>query len=110
MQKAVAQGSGTGKAIEHALKRWPALLRYADSGTFPIDNNAIENAIRPVAIGEKNWLFAGSERAGRRAAAAAQNQGLQSTKIEARDRVTPSYQIGPVRIQLSDRLVQNNDI
>lgn len=69
MQKAVAQGSGTGKAIEHALKRWPALVRYADSGTLPIDNNAIENAIRPVAIGKKNWLFAGSERAGRRAAA-----------------------------------------
>lgn len=69
MPKAVAQGSGTGKAIEHALKRWPAQLRYADSGTLPIDNNAIENAIRPVAIGEKNWLFAGSERAGRRAAA-----------------------------------------
>nr|WP_229207071.1 IS66 family transposase [Duganella sp. Root336D2] len=69
MQKAVAPGSGTGKAIEHALKRWPALVRYAESGTFPIDNNAVENAIRPIAIGKKNWLFAGSERAGRRAAA-----------------------------------------
>uniref|UniRef100_UPI000485C819 IS66 family transposase n=1 Tax=Pseudoduganella violaceinigra TaxID=246602 RepID=UPI000485C819 len=50
-------------------KRWPALVRYADSGTLPIDNNAVENAIRPIAIGKKNWLFAGSERAGRRAAA-----------------------------------------
>lgn len=68
-QQAVAAGSGTGKAIEHALKRWPALLRYADSGALPIDNNAVENAIRPIAIGKKNWLFAGSERAGRRAAA-----------------------------------------
>jgi transposase len=68
MQQAVAPGSGTGKAIEHAIKRWPALVRYADSGTFPIDNNAVENAIRPIAIGKKNWLFAGSERAGRRAA------------------------------------------
>jgi transposase len=65
----VAPGSGTHKAIEHALKRWPALVRYTDSGTFPIDNNAVENAIRPIAIGKKNWLFAGSERAGRRAAA-----------------------------------------
>jgi transposase len=69
MQPALAPGSGTRNAIEHALKRWPALVRYADSGTFPIDNNAVENAIRPIAIGKKNWLFAGSERAGRRAAA-----------------------------------------
>lgn len=69
MRQTVAPGSGTSKAIEHALKRWPALVRYADSGTLPIDNNAVENAIRPIAIGKKNWLFAGSERAGRRAAA-----------------------------------------
>ena len=68
-QRTVAAGSGTAKAIEHALKRWPALQRYASSGTLPIDNNPIENAIRPIAIGKKNWLFAGSERAGRRAAA-----------------------------------------
>jgi transposase len=68
-RKTVAEGSGTAKALDHALKRWPALIRYADSGTLPIDNNPVENAIRPIAIGKKNWLFAGSERAGRRAAA-----------------------------------------
>jgi len=68
-QRTVATGSGTGKTIEHALKRWNALVRYADSGILPIDNNPVENAIRPIAIGKKNWLFAGSERAGRRAAA-----------------------------------------
>jgi transposase len=68
-QRSVAAGSGTAKAIEHALKRWPALQRYASSGSLPIDNNPVENAIRPIAIGKKNWLFAGSERAGRRAAA-----------------------------------------
>ncbi|NHZ83972.1 IS66 family transposase [Massilia sp. CCM 8695] len=68
-QLTVATGSGTAKAIEHALKRWPALQRYANSGSLPIDNNAVENAIRPIAIGKKNWLFTGSERAGRRAAA-----------------------------------------
>ncbi len=68
-QRTVATGSGTAKAIEHALKRWPALQRYASSGSLPIDNNPVENAIRPIAIGKKNWLFAGSERAGRRAAA-----------------------------------------
>jgi hypothetical protein len=67
--KTVAPGSGTAKAIDYALKRWPALLRFADSGTLPTDNNPVENTIRPIAVGKKNWLFAGSERAGRRAAA-----------------------------------------
>lgn len=68
-QHNVAAGSSTAKAIDHALKRWPALARYAESGSLPIDNNPVENAIRPIAIGKKNWLFTGSERAGRRAAA-----------------------------------------
>jgi hypothetical protein len=44
-------------------------VRFLDDGAWPIDNNPIENAIRPIAIGRKNWLFAGSETAGRRAAA-----------------------------------------
>lgn len=47
----------------------PVLLRYAESGTLLIDNNPIENVIRLIAVGKKNGLFAGSERAGRRAAA-----------------------------------------
>ena len=64
-----ADGSGLARAINYSLKRWPALVRYANSGDLPIDNNPIENAIRPIAIGKKNWLFAGSERAGKRAAA-----------------------------------------
>ena len=67
-RKSVAEGSGTARAMDYTLKRWPALERYADSGTHPIDNNAAENCIRPVAIGRKNWLYLGSERAGRRAA------------------------------------------
>ena len=61
--------SGTAKAIDYCLKRWSALVRYVDDGRYPIDNNPIENAIRPIALGRKNWLFAGSEPAGRRAAA-----------------------------------------
>ena len=65
----VAPGSATAKAIDYTLRRWPALARYAESGILPIDNNPVENAIRPIAIGKKNWLYAGSERAGRRAAA-----------------------------------------
>ena len=50
----VAAGSGTAKAIKHALKRWHALQRYARSGSMPIDNNPVENVIRPIAIGKKN--------------------------------------------------------
>jgi transposase len=65
----VAEGGGTAKALDYSIKRWPALMRYADSGLLPIDNNPVENSIRPIAIGKKNWLFAGSERAGKRAAA-----------------------------------------
>ncbi|MES3041514.1 MAG: IS66 family transposase [Pseudomonadota bacterium] len=65
----VAPGSGTAKALDYTIRRWTALIRYADSGSFPIDNNPVENSIRPIAIGKKNWLYAGSERAGRRAAA-----------------------------------------
>lgn len=44
-------------------------MRYLDDGRYPIDNNLIENAIRPITVGRKNWLFAGSLRAGQRAAA-----------------------------------------
>lgn len=65
----VADGSGAAKALDYSIKRWPALVRYAESGLLPIDNNPVENAIRPIAIGKKNWLFAGSERAGKRAGA-----------------------------------------
>ena len=65
----VANGGGTAKAIDYSLKRWPALIRYVDSGSLPIDNNMVENAIRPITLGRRNWLFTGSERAGCRAAA-----------------------------------------
>jgi transposase len=64
-----ANGGGSAKAMDYTLKRWTALLRYAETGHLPIDNNPVENSIRPIALGKKNWLFAGSERAGIRAAA-----------------------------------------
>lgn len=47
---------------------WSALTRYLDDGDIPIDNNAAENAIRPLVVGRKNWLFVGSQQAGERAA------------------------------------------
>ncbi|MGZ8094775.1 MAG: IS66 family transposase [Methylosarcina sp.] len=57
-----APNSATSQAIDYSLKRWAALTCYAETGDLPI-----ENSIRPIALGKKNWLFAGSERAGKRA-------------------------------------------
>jgi hypothetical protein len=57
-----------GQAIDYALKRWEALTRFVDDGLLEIDNNLIENAIRPSAIGKKNWLFIGHPEAGERSA------------------------------------------
>jgi hypothetical protein len=65
----VPEGSATSKAIDYSLKRWQALTRYIDDGNLPISNNWVENQIRPIAQGRANWLFAGSLRAGKRAAA-----------------------------------------
>ncbi|HET7662237.1 MAG TPA: IS66 family transposase [Rhodanobacteraceae bacterium] len=61
--------SGLRRAIDYTRRRWSALVRILDDGAWPIDNNPVENAIRPIAIGRKNWLFAGSQTAGQRAAA-----------------------------------------
>jgi len=55
-------------ALRYARCRWEALTRYAGDGRLEISNNAAENAIRPVALGRKNWLFAGSDAGGARAA------------------------------------------
>lgn len=65
----ITDGSATAKALDYSLKRWAALTRFVDDGRLPVDNNWIENQIRPIAIGRSNWLFAGSLRAGKRAAA-----------------------------------------
>lgn len=68
-RKLVAEGSAIAKALDYSLKRWDAFTRYLDDGNVPIDNNWVENQIRPWAVGRSNWLFAGSLRAGQRAAA-----------------------------------------
>ena len=68
-RQVVPDGSATAKAIDYSLKRWPALTRYLEHGDLPVDNNRVENLIRPIALGRANWLFAGSLRAGQRAAA-----------------------------------------
>ena len=58
------------KAIRYARSRWTALTRYLDDGMLEISNNAAERAIRPLALGRKNYLFARSDAGGERAAIA----------------------------------------
>jgi transposase len=79
----ITDGSATAKALDYSLKRWGALMRFLDDGRLPIDNNWIENQIRPIAIGRNNWLFAGSLRAGQRAAAVMSL--IQSAKLNGHD-------------------------
>ena len=79
----VPDGSGTAKALDYSLKRWAALTRYLDDGAVPIDNNRVENQIRPWALGRNNWLFAGSLRSGQRAAAVMSL--IQSAKLNGHD-------------------------
>jgi transposase len=61
--------SETAKAIDYSLKRWPAFTRFLNDGRLCMSNNAAERAVRCIAVGRKNWTFAGSDEGGRRAAA-----------------------------------------
>jgi hypothetical protein len=64
----ISRKSETAAAIGYALARWPALMYYCDDGRIEIGNNAAERALRAVALGRKNYLFAGSDAGGERAA------------------------------------------
>lgn len=74
------------QALLYSLRRWAALVRYIDDGDLPIDNNWVENQIRPIALGRSNWLFAGSLRAGQRAAAVMSL--LHSARVNGHDPYT----------------------
>ena len=62
----IPSGGALAEAIRYALSRWPALCRFLDDGRVDIDNNPVERAIRPIALGRKNHLFAGSDGGGER--------------------------------------------
>ena len=64
----VAPKSSIGKALSYSLKLWSRLTRYTENGLWRIDNNLVENSIRPVALGRKNYLFAGNHQAAQHAA------------------------------------------
>jgi len=79
----VPDGSGIAGALDYSLRRWPALGRFLGDGAVSIDNNSIENLMRPWAMGRKAWLFAGSELAGQRAAMVMSL--VQSAKLHGHD-------------------------
>jgi transposase len=68
MRKTAIPMSPMGKALSYSINRWDSLLNYLSDGALEIDNNWIENAIRPCTLGRKNYLFAGSHEGARRAA------------------------------------------
>jgi transposase len=65
----LSRKSNTALAVRYTLSRWDALLRYVNDGRIEIDNNAAERSLRTIALGRKNYLFAGSDAGGERAAA-----------------------------------------
>jgi len=67
-KKDVLPRGAMGEATTYAENQWPALVRYVENGRLDVDNNEVERALRCVAVGRKNWLFAGSPRGGERAA------------------------------------------
>ena len=79
----VPDGSPIARAIDYSLNRWAALTRFLLDGNVPIDNNHIEQQMRPWAMGRKAWLFIGSQLAGERAAVIMSL--LQSAKLNGRD-------------------------
>ena len=79
----ITDGTATAKALDYSLRCWGAMTRFLDDGQLPIDNNWIENQIRPIATGRNNWLFAGSLRAGQRAAAVMSL--IQSARLNGHD-------------------------
>jgi transposase len=82
-RRKLAKADATAKAIDYALSNWKGLTRYLDDGNVPIDNNAAENAVRPLAVGRKNWLFVGSQQAGERAAVVLSL--IESAKLNGHD-------------------------
>jgi transposase len=68
-RRKLSRGNDIAKAMDYMLKRWPSFTRFLDDGRICLSNNAAERALRGIALGRKSWLFAGSDRGGRRAAA-----------------------------------------
>lgn len=102
--KRLPHKSGTAGAIRYALSRWASLCRFLDDGSIEIDNNAAERAIRPIALGRKNWLFAGSDKGGERAAAALSL--IETAKLNSLD---PEAYLRNVLTRIADHPINRID-
>ena len=100
----LSRKSDTTAAIQYALSLWDALLRYTDDGHLEIDNNAAERALRAVALGRKNYLFAGSDAGGERAAAIYSLIG--SAKLNGLD---PEAYLREVLTRIADHPIKHID-
>ena len=100
----LSRKSDTALAVRYALGRWEALLRYVGDGRIEIDNNAAERALRTVALGRKNYLFAGSDAGGERAAAIYSLIG--SAKLNGID---PEAYLHEVLTRIADHAVNRID-
>ncbi len=102
----LSRKSDTAAAIRYALSRWPALTSYVDDGHLEIDNNAVERALRVVALGRKNFLFAASNAGGERTAAI--YSLLDSAKL---NRLDPELYLQHVLARIADHPISRiNDL
>jgi len=100
----LSRKSDVSAAIHYAIGRWSVLMRYCDDGTLEIDNNAAERALRAVALGRKNYLFAGSNAGGERAAAMYSLIG--SAKLNGLD---PEAYLSTVLTRIADHPINRID-
>lgn len=95
-RKSTADSSAFAKAIREPLRRWAAFVRYARNRFYPIDSNTVEDAIRPIAPGKRNGLFAGSEAAERAAATQSLLETAHLNGIEAMAWLTDTLEKLPI--------------
>ena len=100
----VLHKSGIGEALAYSIKRWDRLIIYTQDGNLKIDNNPVENSIRPVALGRKNYLFAGSHEAAKRSGmlysllGTCKMHGIEPTTwLKEVLRIIPTYPINKIK-------------